>query len=62
MISLFGYDPAGDYTRITREIGMRRINLAVPEESLFLTKADRQSHAQRWQALWRGLGLLPNGS
>jgi hypothetical protein len=39
MISLFGYDPRGDYTRITREIGMRRINLAVPEESLFLTKS-----------------------
>ena len=39
MISLFGYDPVGDYKRITREIGMRRINLAVPEESLFLTKA-----------------------
>jgi hypothetical protein len=39
MISLFGYDPPGDYNRITREIGMRRINLAVPEESLFLTKA-----------------------
>ncbi|MEM8666081.1 MAG: DUF1549 and DUF1553 domain-containing protein [Planctomycetota bacterium] len=39
MISLFGYDPAGDYKRITREIGMRRINLAVPENSLFLTKA-----------------------
>lgn len=39
MISLFGYDPAGDYKRITREIGMRRINLAVPKESLFLTKA-----------------------
>ena len=39
MISLFGYDPAGDYNRITREIGMRRINLAVPEESLFLTKS-----------------------
>ncbi len=42
MISLFGYDPAGDYTRITREIGMRRINLAVPEESLFLTKSTGQ--------------------
>ncbi len=39
MISLFGYDPVGDYKRITREIGMRRINLAVPEESLFLTKS-----------------------
>ena len=39
MISLFGYDPVGDYKRITREIGFRRINLAKPEESLFLTKA-----------------------
>jgi hypothetical protein len=39
MISLFGYDPAGDYKRITREIGVRRINLAVPEDSLFLTKS-----------------------
>lgn len=39
MLSLFGYDPLGDYRRITREIGIRRINLAVPEESLFLLKA-----------------------
>lgn len=39
MLSLFGYDPAGDYKRITREIGMRRINLAVPQDSLFLTKS-----------------------
>jgi hypothetical protein len=38
-ISLFGYDPAGDHHRITREIGVRRINLAVPEESLFLKKS-----------------------
>ena len=39
MISLFGYDPPGDYKRITREIAVRRINLAVPEESLMLTKS-----------------------
>ncbi len=38
-ISLFGFDPAGDYHRITREIGVRRINLAVPEESLILKKS-----------------------
>jgi hypothetical protein len=38
-MSLFGFDPAGDYARITREIGVRRINLALPEESLFLTKS-----------------------
>ncbi|TWU31785.1 DUF1549 and DUF1553 domain-containing protein [Novipirellula artificiosorum] len=38
-LSLFGFDPAGDYFRVTREVGVRRINLAVPEESLFLKKA-----------------------
>jgi hypothetical protein len=38
-ISLFGFDPAGDYQRITREIGVRRINLAVPQESLLLQKS-----------------------
>ncbi|WP_390620376.1 DUF1549 domain-containing protein [Stieleria varia] len=38
-LSLFGFDPAGDYFRITREIGVRRINLAVPSESLFLKKS-----------------------
>lgn len=38
-LSLFGFDPVGDYDRITREIGIRRINLAVPAESLLLLKA-----------------------
>ena len=38
-LSLFGYDPEGDYNRITREMGSRRINLAIPEESLLLLKA-----------------------
>ena len=38
-LSLFGYDPAGDHYRITREISGRRINLASPDESLFITKA-----------------------
>ncbi|WP_231617891.1 DUF1549 and DUF1553 domain-containing protein [Novipirellula aureliae] len=38
-LSLFGFDPQGDYFRITREIGFRRVNLAVPEESLLLKKA-----------------------
>ncbi len=37
-LSLFGFDPVGDQFRITREIGFRRINLAIPEESLLLTK------------------------
>ncbi|MEC9093377.1 MAG: DUF1549 domain-containing protein [Planctomycetota bacterium] len=38
-LSLFGFDPDGDYHRITREIAGRRINLAFPEESLMMEKA-----------------------
>ncbi len=37
-ISLFGFDPQGDYYRITREIGTRRINLASPKDSLLIEK------------------------
>ncbi len=39
MLSLFGYDPAGDYNRITREMVGRRVNLAIPEESTLLEKS-----------------------
>jgi hypothetical protein len=38
-LSLFGFDPVGDYQRITREIGVRRINLALPDQSLILLKS-----------------------
>jgi hypothetical protein len=38
-LSLFGFDPRGDYDRVTREIGFRRVNLAVPEESLMIEKS-----------------------
>lgn len=38
-LSLFGYDADGDHRALTREIATRRINLAVPEESLLLEKA-----------------------
>lgn len=38
-LSLFGFDHVGDYQRVTREIGNRRINLAFPHESLMLTKS-----------------------
>lgn len=38
-LSLFGFDPKGDHYRITREIGIRRINLARPDQSLLLLKA-----------------------
>ena len=37
-LSLFGYDPAGDYFRLTREQIGRRINLAIPGESLVVQK------------------------
>ena len=38
-LSLFGYDPEGDYYRIVEELPGRRINLVEPEKSLLLTKA-----------------------
>lgn len=38
-LSLFGFDPAGDHHRLTRELVTRRLNLALPEESLLLLKA-----------------------
>jgi hypothetical protein len=39
MLSLFGYDPAGDYHRIVHDIAGRRINPAIPERSLLLLKS-----------------------
>ena len=38
-LSLFGYDPKGDYFRITQQMIGRRVNVAVPEQSLLLKKA-----------------------
>jgi hypothetical protein len=37
-LSLFGYDPEGDHFRLTHEMVGRRINLALPEESMIITK------------------------
>lgn len=42
-LSLWGFDPEGDHFRITREFPGRRVNLAVPEESLMITKADGEA-------------------
>ncbi|GEM_PF-4728525 len=42
-LSLFGYDPKGDHFRLTREMPGRRINLALPEDSLLLTKPKKIS-------------------
>lgn len=38
-LSLFGYDPDGDFDRITNELAGRRINRNVPEDSLLVQKA-----------------------
>ncbi|MDP1562577.1 MAG: DUF1549 domain-containing protein [Pirellulaceae bacterium] len=37
-LSLFGFDPAGDYNRLMREQLGRRVDLAFPERSLLLEK------------------------
>lgn len=39
MLSLFGYDPDGDYYRLLEEYPGRRINRAAPDRSLLLQKA-----------------------
>lgn len=39
MLSLFGYDPAGDYRRTVEELPGRRVNTSLPWESLLLLKA-----------------------
>lgn len=38
-LSLFGFDPDGDYLRITRELPGRRVDLAVPDASLLIEKS-----------------------
>src|SRR3954462_14735562 len=38
-LSLFCFDPDGDHYRLTRELNGRRINLALPHDSLMLEKA-----------------------
>ncbi|MCM8542733.1 MAG: DUF1549 domain-containing protein, partial [Lentisphaeraceae bacterium] len=38
-LSLFGYNPKGDYYSLTQEMIGRRINTSIPEKSLLLTKA-----------------------
>lgn len=38
-LSLYGFDPEGDYFRLTREMSGRRINLAKPESCLLVNKA-----------------------
>jgi hypothetical protein len=37
-LSLFGFDPDGDHHRLTHELNGRRVNLALPNESLLIEK------------------------
>jgi Protein of unknown function (DUF1549)/Protein of unknown function (DUF1553) len=39
-LSIFGFDPDTDYQSITRQLSTRRVNLAIPEESLMVQKCD----------------------
>ena len=41
-LSLFGFDPDGDYYRVTREQPERRIDLSIPSECLLIEKATGQ--------------------
>ncbi len=38
-LSLYGFDPKGDYHRLTREMLGRRVDLAVPKDCLLINKA-----------------------
>ena len=42
-LSLWGFDPDGDHYRLTREMPGRRINLALPDASMLLTKSDGEA-------------------
>jgi hypothetical protein len=54
-LSVFGYDPAGDYHEIVRDDRGRRVFLAAPEESLLLKKASGAVQHE-------GGVLMPKGS
>ena len=38
-LSLYGFDPKGDYHRLTREMPGRRVNLSLPTDCLLMSKA-----------------------
>ena len=64
-LSLFGFDPDGDHYRLTRELNGRRINMALPAESMLLEKVcGKVSHTggqrmtendEYWQTIVRWL-------
>ena len=61
-LSLFGFDPKGDYHRLTREEAVRRINLAVPGSEPADREGDRGRAAHRRQAVREGQPVLPDAA
>lgn len=75
-LSLFGYDARGDHERLTNQMSGRRVNLALPDESLLLKKSvgavthtggkrfdkssDYYSTIRRWIKEGVGFDDLPN--
>ncbi len=71
-LSLYGFDPAGDFFRLTREASGRRINLAKPDDCLLVNKAvgrvphtggvciEPGSPAYRKLVSWIALGAAPD--
>lgn len=60
-LSLFGYDPDGDFQAITRDSGGRRISPMAPEASLLLAKASGQVPHKGGQRLAPGSVLYQTG-
>jgi len=56
-LSLFGYDPAGDQYRLTREIPGRRVNPDSPADSLLIRKALGEVHHTGASVLRRARSL-----
>lgn len=71
-LSLYGFDPEGDYFRLTREMSGRRIDLAQPADCLLIDKATGEvphtggaciepgSTAYRTLVNWIALGAKPD--
>ena len=56
-LSLFGFDPQYDYISLTRDQRSRRINAAIPEESLMLLKPLGQVDHEGGTAIQPGDGM-----
>jgi hypothetical protein len=56
-LSLFGYDPSIDFLSLSREVRSRRINIAIPEESLMLSKPTGEVDHEGGTVITRGDAL-----